>query len=125
MKDAVVTVTQPSGTTVDVRTDTTGRYETPCFESGSYNVTVGDGVTLSAIPTNGPRIRMAALSGTPVSLDFGFSVADVKGVNIGAVEAAVDLAYTGSDVSALLALSILMIVAGLVLMRQRRRFLRS
>lgn len=121
--NAVVIVTLPSGKTVEVRTDATGRYETSCFESGAYSVTVGDGVSVSATPTNGPRIRLVTLSGSPVAVDFGFIVADVRTANLGQEEPAADLAYTGSEVSALLWLSLLMIGAGVALMIQRRRFL--
>ncbi len=123
VKDAVVAITLPSGKTVDVRTDGTGRYETPCFESGVHSVTIGEGVSISATPTNGPRARSVAVSGSPVVVDFGFIVADVRTANIGQETEAAGLAYTGSEVSALFWLSLLMIAAGVALMIQRRRFL--
>lgn len=116
-------ITLPSGKTVDVRTDGTGRYETPCFESGVHSVTIGEGVSISATPTNGPRARSVAVSGSPVVVDFGFIVADVRTANIGQETEAAGLAYTGSEVSALFWLSLLMIAAGVALMIQRRRFL--
>ncbi len=47
----------------------------------------------------------------------------MKGTNIGQPEAGADLAFTGSEVTALLALAMGMIGLGLSLLRQRRRFL--
>lgn len=123
IKNVVVIVTLPSGRTTEVRTDETGRFETACFEGGLHSVTIGEGVSLRATPTNGPRVRQVPINGSPVSVDFGFSLADVRSVNIGQADEAPALAYTGSEVRALVVLSLLMIAVGLALMRQRRRFL--
>jgi LPXTG-motif cell wall-anchored protein len=123
VKDGTVTITSSTGKVVTVPTDASGRYESACLESGTYTVTVSKGVATGGTPTNGPKERSVTIGAGGVSIDFGFAGAFVKSENIGQPEAGADLAYTGSEMTALLALALGMIGLGLSLLRQRRHFL--